>query len=41
MAAIVAILGMVVVEQFVAIRAQFGILLGAAVLFTLVMLATG
>jgi predicted Na+-dependent transporter len=32
---------MVVVDQFAAIRAQFGILLGAAVLFTLVMLAAG
>jgi BASS family bile acid:Na+ symporter len=41
MAAIVAILGMVVVDQFVAIRAQLGILLGAAALFTLVMLAAG
>lgn len=41
MAAVVAILGMVVVDQFVAIRAQFGILLGAAVLFSLGMLAAG
>jgi len=41
MAAIVAILGMVVADQFVAIRAQFGILLGAAVLFTAAMVAAG
>jgi len=41
MAAIVAILGMVVADQFVAIRAQFGILLGAAVLFTVAMVAAG
>ena len=41
MAAIVAILGMVVVDQITAIRAQFGILLGASILFTLVMLIAG
>jgi len=41
MAAIFAILGMVVVDQYTAIRAQFGMLLGTAALFTLVMLAAG
>ena len=39
--AIVAVLAMVVVNQFAAIRAQFGILLGASVLFTLAMLTAG
>jgi len=39
--AIVVVLGLVVVDQFAAIRAQFGVLLGASVLFTLAMLVSG
>jgi len=39
--AIVVVLGVNVVDQFAAIRAQFGVLLGASVLFTLAMLVSG
>ncbi len=39
--AIVAVLAIVVIDQFAAIRAQFGTLLGASVLFTLAMLTAG
>jgi bile acid:Na+ symporter, BASS family len=39
--AVVAIVGAVIVDQFAAIRAQFGILVGVSALFTLAMLAVG
>jgi len=41
MLAITAVLGFVVVDQFVAIRNRFAMYFGASVLFTLAMLATG
>ena len=39
--AVVAVLGLVVIDQYSAIRRQIGTLLGAAALFTLLMLAVG